>query len=158
MTFICVKLLALRFEAHPAMQHEIGQPVSRGARERRRGIEPSSDLRSIDAQEPDTPDRGNVDRIAVDDRPYQHGIRPPQRGCTEADLRRGYGSHCQHQAGGGEQEFHRDLLCRDVARIRDRGCANDQPAREASNRYSTMPEATARFSESTPGTIGMRTR
>ena len=158
MTLIGVELIALRFEAHPAMQHEIGQPVSRCTRERRRGIEPASDLRSIDAQEPDTPDRGNVDRVAVDDRFYQHGIRPPQRGRTKADMRRADGSNCQHQAGGDEQEFHRDLLWRDIARISDRGCANDQPARGASNRYSTMPEATARFSESTPGTIGMRTR
>jgi hypothetical protein len=125
MTVICVKLVAFCFESHPAMQYEIGQPVSGCARERRRGIEPPADLRSVDAQEPDTPNRGHINRVAVEDRLHQHRIRSAQGGRTETNMPRRRGNSCQHQAGGDEQEFHRDLLCRGIARISDRGCAND---------------------------------
>jgi hypothetical protein len=57
------------------MQHEFGQPVARRTRERRRGVEPAADLRSVDAEQPDSPDGSDVDGIAVDDRANKQGVR-----------------------------------------------------------------------------------
>jgi len=110
MTVICVKLVAFCFESHPAMQYEIGQPVSGCARERRRGIEPPADLRSVDAQEPDASDSGDVDGVAVDDRTNKHRIRTMQGDCCGRYGSVRDGNCCQHHAGRDEQEFHRDLL------------------------------------------------
>jgi hypothetical protein len=66
MAFVSIDTVAVRFETHPPVQHEFGQLVARGAGKRRRRIEPAADLRSVDAQEPHAPDRGDVDRVAVD--------------------------------------------------------------------------------------------
>jgi hypothetical protein len=57
------------------MQDEFGQPVARRTRKRRRGVEPAADLRSVDAEQPDAPNRSDVDGIAVDDRADEQGIR-----------------------------------------------------------------------------------
>jgi hypothetical protein len=57
------------------MQHEFGQPVARRTRERRRGVEPAADLRCVDAEQPDSADRSDVDGVAVDDRANEQGGR-----------------------------------------------------------------------------------
>jgi hypothetical protein len=75
MALVRVNLVALRLQTNPSMQHEFGQPVARRTRKRRRGVEPAADLRSVDAEQPDAPDRGDVDGVAVDDRAYEQGIR-----------------------------------------------------------------------------------
>jgi hypothetical protein len=80
MTFIRIDLVAVRFEPHPPVQHEICQPVARGAGKWRGGIESAADLRRVDAQQPDATERDDVDGVAVDDGTHQHGIRAPQRG------------------------------------------------------------------------------
>jgi hypothetical protein len=81
MSFVRIDTVAVRFEAHPSAQHEFGQLVARRAGKRRRRIESAADLRSVDAQKPHAPDRGHIDRVAVDDRAHQHGVRTPQGGC-----------------------------------------------------------------------------
>jgi hypothetical protein len=58
------------------MQHEFGQPVARRTRKRRRGVEPAADLRCVDAEQPDSADRSDVDGVAVDDRAHQDSLRP----------------------------------------------------------------------------------
>ena len=72
---VCVDLVALRLQTNPSMQDEFGQPVARRTRKRRRGVEPAADLRSVDAEQPDAPNRSDVDGIAVDDRADEQGIR-----------------------------------------------------------------------------------
>jgi hypothetical protein len=81
MAFVCIDTVAVDFETHPPAQHEFGQLVARGAGKRRRCIEPAADLRSVDTQKPHATNRGDVDRVAVDDRAHQHGIRTPRAGC-----------------------------------------------------------------------------
>jgi hypothetical protein len=92
------------------MQHQFGQPVARRTRKRSRGVESSADLRSVDAEQADAPDRRDVDGVAVDDRANEQGVRTAyRRGCgRQVPVRDRH--CCQHQAGGDEQEFHRDLL------------------------------------------------
>jgi hypothetical protein len=80
MAFVRIDTVAVCFEAHPSAQHEFGQLVARRAGKRRRRIEPAADLRSVDAQKAHAPDRGHVDRVAVDDRAHQHWVRTPQGG------------------------------------------------------------------------------
>jgi hypothetical protein len=75
MASVRVDGVAVGFETHPPAQHEFRQFVARRPGKWRRGIEPATDLRGIDAQEPYAPDRGDIDRVAVDDRAHQHGIR-----------------------------------------------------------------------------------
>ena len=66
--------MLVTFEAHPAVQHERGEPVARFLSKRRAGVEPVRDFRRIDAQEADAAVPGHVDRVAVDDRAHEHGI------------------------------------------------------------------------------------
>jgi hypothetical protein len=90
MTLVRVDAVAVRFETHPAVQHELGQFVARGAGKRRSRIEPAPGLRSVDAQKPHAPDRGNIDRVAIDDRAHQYGIRmanPHRGGCRQPQRR-----------------------------------------------------------------------
>jgi hypothetical protein len=110
MTVIRIDLVAVHFEPHPPVQHELRQPGARGAGKWRGGIESAADLRSVDAQQPDATEGDDVDGVAVDDGTHQHRIRAPQRSCRCVLVAQRDGSNCQHQAGGDEQEFHRDLL------------------------------------------------
>jgi len=110
MTFIRVDLVAVCLETHPPVQHEIRQPVACGAGKWRGGVESTADLRSVDAQQPDTPHGDDIDGVSVDDGTHQYRIRAPQRGCRCARMAQRDGSNCQRQAGDDEQEFHRDLL------------------------------------------------
>jgi hypothetical protein len=57
------------------MQHEFGQPVARRTRKRRRGVEPAADLGSVNAEQPDSADRSDVDGVAVDHRANKQGVR-----------------------------------------------------------------------------------
>jgi len=75
MAFVRVKLIALRLQTNPSMQHEFGQPVARRTRKRRRGVEPAADLRSVDPEQPDAPDRRDVDGVAVDDGANEQRVR-----------------------------------------------------------------------------------
>jgi hypothetical protein len=110
MTLIRIDLGAVCLETHPSPQHEIRQPISRGAGKRRRRIESTANFRSVDAQQPDTPHSDDVDGVSVDDGTHQYRIRAPQRDCRCARMAQRDGSNCQRQAGDDEQEFHRDLL------------------------------------------------
>jgi len=92
------------------MQHEFGQLVARRAGKRRRGVKAAPDLRSVYTEEPDASDRSDVDGIAVDDRANKNRIRTVHSRCGRRCVSVRDGSCCQHQAGGDEQEFHRDLL------------------------------------------------
>jgi hypothetical protein len=74
MALVRIDAVAVRFKAHPPVQHEFGQLVARGAGKRRRRIEPAPNLRRVDAKKPHAPDRGDVDRVAVDNRAHQHRI------------------------------------------------------------------------------------
>jgi hypothetical protein len=90
MASVRVGAVAVGFETHPPAEHQFGQLVARRSGERRRGIEPAPDLRGVDAQEPHAPDRGDIDRVAVDNRAHQHGIRRAahQRGGRRQPQRR----------------------------------------------------------------------
>jgi hypothetical protein len=110
MAFVGVQLVALRFQTNPAVQHEFGQLVACRAGKRGPGVESAPDLRSVDAQEPDASDSGDVDGVAVDDRTNKHRIRTMQGDCCGRYGSVRDGNCCQHHAGRDEQEFHRDLL------------------------------------------------
>ena len=64
---------AFLFEPHPAMEHQLRQPLARFAAERRGRVEAAADLRRVDAEQPHAAERRHVDRVAVDDRADQHG-------------------------------------------------------------------------------------
>jgi hypothetical protein len=95
MAIVRIDALAIRLKTHPPPQHELGQFLTRGARKRRRGVEPAPDLRRVDSQQPYSPDRDDVYRVAVDDRPHQHEIRTPRRGRRGGRDERG-AENCQH--------------------------------------------------------------
>jgi len=66
---------ALLLETNPSMQDERRQPIARFAAERCGGVEPMADFRRIDPQQPHAAERGDVDRVAVNDGAHQHGFR-----------------------------------------------------------------------------------
>ena len=57
------------------MQHKAGQLVAGGKRERRRGVEAPANLRRVDPEQAHPPERRDVDRVAIEDRANEHGIR-----------------------------------------------------------------------------------
>ena len=57
------------------MQHEAGQFVSSGIRERRRRVEAPANLRRVDPEQSNPPERRDVDGVAIKDGANQHGIR-----------------------------------------------------------------------------------
>ena len=57
------------------MQHETGQFVSSGVCERRRRVEAPANLRRVNPEQANPPDRRDVDRVAIKDGANQHGIR-----------------------------------------------------------------------------------
>jgi Uma2 family endonuclease len=117
-----IDLVALRFEAHPPVQHEIGQLVARDPGKRRGGIEPAADLRSVDAQQPHTPNCDDVDGVAVDDGSHQHGIRSPYRRRGGRRGRQPHGKNCQPGGDGNDQKLHRDLLWHAPGEAEDPHC------------------------------------
>jgi hypothetical protein len=98
MAIVRIEALAIRLEMHPSVQHELGQLLTRGARKRRRGVEPAPDLRRVNSQQAYSPDRDDVDRVAVDDSPHQHEIRTPRRRRRGGRDERG-AENCQHTTG-----------------------------------------------------------
>ncbi len=64
----------VEFEPHPPVPRQRDELVARLMRKRPGCVVPASELRRVDAEQPDPPDRGHVDRVTIDDRTDQHGI------------------------------------------------------------------------------------
>ena len=62
-----VMQLAIAAQAHPAMQDERLESLTRLDGKRRGLLERAAEFRRIDAEQPDAPDTGRVDGVTVDD-------------------------------------------------------------------------------------------
>ena len=62
---------AVALEPHPAAEHKARQFVPGGVGERRRRVEAPADLGRIDSEQANTPDRRDIDRVAVNDSAYE---------------------------------------------------------------------------------------
>ncbi len=117
-TTVDVERRAFLFQAHPPMQHQLREPVASFASERRGGVVTAANLRRVDAQQPHTADRGDVDGVAVDDGANEHRIGP--RG-ARGERGRLNGSNSGHQHS--DQNLHSRLhLARVCADREGRGC------------------------------------
>ena len=56
------------------MQHKAGKLVAGGEREWRRRVEAPANLRRVDAEQPDTPERRDVDRVAIENGTHEHRV------------------------------------------------------------------------------------
>ena len=92
-----VEALLVAFEPHPAMEHEARKPVAGGDREGRGGVEAAADLRRIDPEQPHAPQRGHVDRVAVEHRAHEHEFGSLSRPCRKG------GNNCDECEGRCEQ-------------------------------------------------------
>jgi hypothetical protein len=75
MPVVGVERFAIRFETNPSAKDERGQSIASFEREGRRRIEPAPDFRRVDAEQPDTAERRDVDSVAVDHRADEKRVR-----------------------------------------------------------------------------------
>ena len=94
------------------MENQRRQAFPRLAAERRGRVEPTADLRRIDAEQPHAADGRHIDRVAVDDRPDEHRTGP-----RDAAVHRGGLNGGNSRGGDSDQNLHRRLQFA-------RGCAD----------------------------------
>jgi len=124
--FVHVETLSVAFQPHPAMKHQAGECVARGIRERRRGVEHAPYLRRVDAKQPYAAERGDVDRVAVEDGANEHELGSVARRRSE------HCRHCNDRGHGSGQELHRDLLSQRITGAVMHGCKSATGARHKS--------------------------
>jgi len=107
---------AVALEPHPAAEHKTRQFVAGGVRERRGRVEAPANLGRVDSEQTDTPDRRDVDGVAVDDGAYEQRVRS----IKWTNRRRG--SYCCGRTNHGEQKLHRGLLCHALTGEATRSC------------------------------------
>jgi hypothetical protein len=86
-------------EPNVAVEDEHGQTRAGLVTERSGRVETVIDFRGVDAEQPDAPDRGDVDGVAVEDSANQHRRR-------SGHSRRGGGNGCDRDRNQTGQELH----------------------------------------------------
>jgi len=107
---IAIEGLAVLLEPHPAMEDQLFQTIARFLRERRRGIEASTEFRRIDAEQPDAAELRDGDRVAVGDRGHHHRLGSFGPGAERNGL-----SNCHGRREHHGQNLHTHLRWRGIA-------------------------------------------